>query len=126
MHPFAGVPQSCSRCGIRAPRFYPVTVFGSLCLAVRALCEECDAEEMAEAERLGPPAEGDFTAFGPIQFDTLLESLPEAERNEPPELLGWYSDRVREIAHSHGQNIPEAVEAYLIRFDAARNDPGTA
>jgi hypothetical protein len=120
------VPRLCERCGSRQARFYPVTILGALCLAQRAVCEECHAEEVAEAERRGPPAEGDFTVFGPIQFETLLESLPGAEEHEPPDLQGWYADRVREIARAHRQAIPEAVESFLGRFEAARDGSGTA
>ena len=113
-------PRVCSRCGLRPARFYPITLLGALCLAERALCEECDADETAEAERRGPRAEGDFTVFGPIQFGTLLESLPDAGQAEPPELLHWYAARIREIASAHGQRIPADVEAYLVQFEAAQ------
>jgi len=103
-----------------------MTLLGALCLAERALCEECDADEMAEVEKRGQPAEGDFTVFGPIQFGTLLESLPDAAQAEPPELLRWYAARIREIASAHGQSIPAPVEAYLVQFEVARNDSDTA
>jgi hypothetical protein len=120
------VPRTCSRCGVRPARFYPITWLGALCLAERALCEECDADELSEAEKRGPPAEGDFTILGPIQFGTLLASLPDAARAEPTELLHWYAARVREIARAHGQSIPAAVESYLAQFEAARDGSDTA
>ena len=120
------VPRLCDWCGLRQARFYPITVLGALCLAERAICEECDTKATAEANQHEPPTEDDFTILGPIQVDTLLESLPGAGEAEPPELLGCYADRIREIAQAHQQHIPDVVESYLVRFEAARDGPSTA
>jgi len=106
----------CDTCGERPPRYETVSVLGPLDIARRQHCAECAArgeEAFSTAAPLDDTA-GHF-ALGPIRFEDLRTSLTLLDGREPPELLVWLADQVRDIARHHHQSLPPDILAFVAR-----------
>jgi hypothetical protein len=107
----------CGSCNKREATITGTMYLGVMTVCQRPFCEPC-AAAFSSADDLPTDLDSLLTKIGPIDFDTVRESMRAVEASATAEELAGTVAGIVRSAHLHSQLIPPDVKAFVERHSA--------